>query len=161
MTQANRLCENTAVIYIREAVMKQKFVPPLSLENATKVVKVAETIWNNGDAYEIANLFNNDCEWRDNQRHLHGKQDILSFIQRRQRNETNYKVYAELWSHSFFRLAVSFQSEWQREHSEQWFRLSGHIFMRLDSFGLINEFCLSTNSKVISAKERSVGFNRR
>lgn len=140
--------------------MNQGFVPPLSQDKAVDAVKFVESIWNNAEAHQISDLFNNDCEWRDNQRHLHGKQDILSFLQERQRKEANYRVRAELWSHSFFRLAVSFRREWQHVRDEQWFRTSGHIFIRLDSFGLINEFCLSANGKVITAKERSIGFNR-
>jgi nuclear transport factor 2 (NTF2) superfamily protein len=139
--------------------MNQGFVPPLTLDKAAEAVKFAESIWNKGEAQETAELFNNNCEWRDNQRHLHGKQDILNFLLKKQRDETNYQLRAELWSHSFFRLAVSFQSEWQNVGNEQWLRSSGHIFIRLDSFGLINEFCLSTNGKVITAKERSIGFN--
>ncbi len=134
--------------------------PPLSHDKAEAIVKAAQDIWNFADINEIGGLFNDDCEWRDNHRHLHNKQSVFDFLRLKKLSERHYQVRAEVWSHSFFRLAVSFQSEWQHAIKDRWYRSSGHIFIRLDNFGLVKEFCLSTNGRAIQANERSIGFNR-
>ena len=131
--------------------------PPLSHETATTFVKKLQLTWNDGDAAEMAEVFSQDCEWRDNSRQLQGKDEIQEYLQSRIQEQLHFQVKAELWSHSFFRLAVSFQSEWQNATKGKWYRASGHIFIRLDNIGGIKEFCLSTSDTAISVNQRTHG----
>jgi len=140
--------------------MKINITPPLCFEQATNAVKSAEAIWNNGDLEIILSLFNDNCEWRDNDQHIHGKQGIYNLLHKKQADEDFNSVRAELWSYSFCQLTISFQSEWQNAETGQWFRTGGHVFARLDSTGLIREFSLSSTGKAIRANSRSIGVNK-
>ena len=133
--------------------------PPLSHESSVSFVKRIQALWNDGTPETIIELFAENCEWRDNERQLCRSEEIHSFLSLCQKQQLHYSVRAELWSHSFFRMAISFQSEWQHATKGRWFRSSGHLFIRLDSIGLIKEFCLSTNGSAISVNERSIGIN--
>jgi len=133
----------------------------LNYKKALSVVKLSEDIWNNGDITEIIKLFTEDCVWRDNEQHIHGKEQILNYLQKKADTKLFYKVKAQLWSYALYQLNVSFYSEWQFSKNQQWFRSSGHLFVRLDSIGLIKEFCQSTNGKAIRVDRQVVGTNPR
>jgi nuclear transport factor 2 (NTF2) superfamily protein len=133
------------------------FTPPLSFEKATSAVKIAEGIWNKADLDEVAALFHQNCEWRDNHRHIKGREAILKYLKEKERGEVQYKVRARLWSHSFFRLAVSFQSEWRHTSRPYNYRTSGHIFIVLDNYGLAKEFCISSFGRAVRVNETGGG----
>jgi len=137
--------------------MNYQISPPLGYDTALTFVKNLQGTWNQGDTSQIIQRFAFDCEWRDNERQIQGVDEISEFLQRRQKEQLHYLVEAELWSHSFFRLAVSFQSEWQNAKRGKWFRSSGHIFIRIDNIGRIKEFCISTSGVPISVDERRLG----
>lgn len=133
--------------------------PPLSYETSVAFVQRVQVLWNNGEPEDVIGLFAADCEWRDNERQLSSKTEISNYLHQCQKTQLHYSVRAELWSHSFFRLAISFQSEWQNPKRGHWFRSSGHLFVRLDNIGKIKEFCLSTSENEISVNQRRIGIN--
>ena len=134
--------------------MKLNISPPLTLDRTVEAVKVAQEIWNSGDINNITSLLSENCEWRDSQQHMKGRKEIAEYMKKKKKVEQHYSVRAELWSYSTFRLAVSFYSEWQNVKNDNWFRSSGHIQINLDQYGLINEFCLSTNGKAIKVNKK-------
>ena len=126
-------------------------IPPLDHEKAASYVKQLESLWNDGEAHQVISTFAEDCEWRDNERQLSGNSEILNLFTDCQNEKVNYRVRGELWSYSFFRIAVSFQSEWQDAESKH--RNCGHVFIRMDGLGKIKEFCLSSSGSLSERME--------
>lgn len=140
--------------------MNISFKPPFTNETAAEAIKLGQAVLNSGSNEEKANMFSDDCVWRDGERHITGRISILAYLNQKETRVSHYQVRAELWSHSFFRVSASFQSEWQRTDNNRWYRSSGHLFVRLDQSGLIKEFCISADGSPISTNQKSIGFNR-
>lgn len=133
--------------------MRLPIAPPLDYEKALEFVKQLELLWNGGQRQQLVSRFAQDCEWRDNERQLSGNAEILNLLTECQNQKANHRVRGELWSHSFFRIAVSFQSEWRGLSKDSKFRNCGHIFIRLDGLGKIKEFCLSSSGSLSDCRD--------
>ena len=91
--------------------MKFGICPPLGLESAFLAVKRTEEIWNAGITDAICTIFHQEGEWRLSYCHLKDKSVIVNYLSRKESLQRNGLVKTELWSHSSFRLVVSFRSE--------------------------------------------------
>ena len=125
--------------------MNKAVSPPFEQSSAIRAIKHVEKLWSDGKLHEIAELFCENCQWRDNERHLHGKEQIMNYLKSKITEQLHNKVTTELWNHSFNQLVVSFQSEWQDSKNGQWYRTSGHGFIRFGQSNLITEFRLSVS----------------
>ena len=134
-------------------IMRLPIAPPLDHEKAAEFVRKLESFWNEGKSQQLNSVFSEDCEWRDNERQLTGNTEIMNLMNECRNEKVNYRVRGELWSHSFFRIAVSFQSEWRDSKKDSKFRNCGHVFIRLDSSGKIKEFCLSSSGSLSECRD--------
>lgn len=144
---------------LREKFMNKLVSPPFEQSSAIEAIKHVEQLWSDGKLEEIGELFSENCQWRDNERHLHGKEQIMSFLKSKIAEQLHNKVTTELWNHSFYQLVVSFQSEWQDSKNGQWYRTSGHGFIRFGQENLITEFRLSVSVITILSSDRIVNIN--
>lgn len=144
---------------LREKYMNKLISPPFEQSSAIMAIKYVEQLWNDGKLQDIGELFCVNCQWRDNERHLHGKEQIMSFLKSKTTEQLHNKLTTELWNYSFYQLVVSFQSEWQNSKNGQWYRIRGHGFIDFGQAGLITEFRLSVSVRTIFSSDRVVHIN--
>jgi nuclear transport factor 2 (NTF2) superfamily protein len=121
-------------------------VPPFSLEDAIKKVRLAENAWNTRDPHKVtrqppstclsipssshANYFQVkmaytvDSEWRNRSTFLKGRDEIAQFLNLKWDRELEYRLIKEIWCHSNNRIAVRFAYEYHNENGD-WFRAYG------------------------------------
>ena len=56
---------------------------------------------------------------------LHGRAEVRAFLERKWRQELDYRLRKELWSFTDDRISVCFEYEWHDE-SGQWYRAYGN-----------------------------------
>lgn len=83
-------------------------LPPFTRESAAQKVRAAEDGWNSRDAAKVALAYTVDSEWRNRSEFVHGRTQIIDFLQRKWRREQEYRLIKELWAWSDNRIAVRF-----------------------------------------------------
>ena len=96
-------------------------LPPFTRESAAQKVRAAEDGWNSRDAAKVALAYTVESEWRNRSEFVHGRTQIIDFLQRKWRKEQEYRLIKELWAWSDNRIAVRFAYEWH-DDSGNWFR---------------------------------------
>jgi uncharacterized protein len=138
--------------------LTQKLALPLSNESALMAAQIGEHSWNNSKPEQLITLFSTDSEWRDKNHCLIGKHAIQTHLQQKGALGLHYQTRVTLWAHSFSRLALCFESEWQHAHNGKWYRSKGTALVQLDNNGLIHELNITANDTPISANDRTIGF---
>ena len=128
-------------------------LPPFSLEDAIKKVRLAEDAWNRRDPEKVALAYTLHSRWRNRSEIFSGRLAIMNFLTRKWSGEREYRLIKELWSHSDRRIAVRFVYEWQSE-SGQWFRAHGNEQWEFDDDGLMARREASINDIAIEESER-------
>ena len=77
-----------------------------------------------------------DSEWRNRSEFVHGRGQIVEFLQRKWRKEQQYRLIKELWAWQENRIAVRFAYEWC-DDSGNWFRSYGNENWEFDKHGLM------------------------
>ncbi|MEC4005690.1 nuclear transport factor 2 family protein [Flavobacterium sp. SUN052] len=128
-------------------------LPPFNMETAMKKVQLAEDAWNSKDAERISKAYTIDTEWRNRTEFIHGREEVIAFLNRKWENEKNYKLKKELWGFRENRMAVRFEYEYQNQ-AGQWFRAYGNELWEFDENGLMRKRFANINDMEIKDEER-------
>lgn len=128
-------------------------LPPFSIEDAIKKVRMAENAWNTRDPAKVSLAYTSDSEWRNRAEFIKGRDAIRSFLERKWAKELDYRLIKELWAHSDRRIAVRFAYEWH-DDSGNWFRSYGNENWEFADNGLMQRRIASINDAPISESER-------
>ncbi len=130
-------------------------LPPFTEETAKQKIQLAEDAWNSKDAERVSKAYTINSEWRNRTEFINGREEIISFLNRKWEKEIDYKLKKEYWSHSNNRIAVRFEYEY-RDHLGQWFRAYGNENWEFDSNGLMAKRYASINDMKINESERKL-----
>jgi nuclear transport factor 2 (NTF2) superfamily protein len=133
--------------------------PPFDENTAPVKVQAAEDAWNSRDPETVALAYTEDCVWRNRDRFVTGRGEIISFLREKWERELDYALRKELWGFRNNRMAVRFQYEC-RDASGQWWRSYGNELWEFDDNGLMRRREASINDVPITEAERRI-FGRR
>ncbi|VXA91058.1 nuclear transport factor 2 family protein [Citricoccus sp. K5] len=129
--------------------------PPFTEETARQKVQAAEDAWNTCDPHRVSLAYTSDSAWRNRDRFLTGRQEIVEFLTAKWEREQEYALRKNLWSYSGNRIAVRFQYE-SRDRDGQWWRSYGNELWEFDENGLMCRREASINDLAIDALERRI-----
>ncbi|WP_417805068.1 DUF1348 family protein [Thalassospira lucentensis] len=133
--------------------MSRPPLPPFSIETAKQKVRLAEDGWNSQDPQKVSLAYTPDSRWRNRSDIFDGRENIVAFLTRKWRKETEYRLIKELWAFHDNRIAVRFAYEYQ-DDSGNWFRAYGNENWEFDEHGLMRHRVASINDKPITEQER-------
>lgn len=134
--------------------MEQKHpLPPFTLETAIEKIQMAEDAWNSQDPEKVSKAYTIDSEWRNRDTFINGREEIVSFLQKKWAKELNYQLKKEYWAHTGNRIAVRFEYEYQTKEGN-WFRAYGNENWEFDENGLMMKRYASINDVAIQEEER-------
>ncbi|GAB1257847.1 hypothetical protein NBRC116494_23490 [Aurantivibrio plasticivorans] len=113
--------------------------PPLTGNLATAFVSRAQTLWNQGDAEQLVQLFAPHCDWYSCNQTLLGQQALFQSLQDQFKSRSHCQVALKLRSHSFTRLSIDYQAYRQDSKNLHGKRGNGSALVQLNSNGLISE----------------------
>ncbi|MFF8725382.1 nuclear transport factor 2 family protein [Streptomyces sp. NPDC015171] len=118
--------------------------PPFTLETARQKVQAAEDAWNTRDPHRVALAYTPGSEWRNRDRFVTGREEIVAFLTEKWERERDYALRKSLWSFHENRIAVRFQYEC-RDAAGQWWRSYGNELWEFDEHGLMRrrEACIN------------------
>ena len=85
---------------------QQALIPPFDMESAARKVQAAQDLWNTRDPQKVALGYTEDSEWRNRDEFLHGRTEIIAFLERKWARELDYRLRKELWTAHENRIAV-------------------------------------------------------
>ncbi|WP_347053685.1 nuclear transport factor 2 family protein [Flavobacterium olei] len=136
--------------------MEQKLpLPPFTLETALEKIQLAEDAWNSQDPERVSKAYTVDSEWRNRDKFVNGRDEIILFLTEKWKKEKNYKLKKEYWAHTENRIAVRFEYEYQ-DIEGNWFRAYGNENWEFDSNGLMQKRYASINDLQISEENRKL-----
>lgn len=130
-------------------------LPPFTEETAKEKVQMAENAWNSKNPETVSKAYTLDTEWRNRDKFLNGREEVLAFLQQKWEKELDYKLKKELWCYTENRIGVRFEYEWRNEQGE-WFRSYGNEMWEFDEFGLMKKRYASINDLPIKESDRRV-----
>lgn len=134
--------------------MEQKHpLPPFTFETALEKIQMAEDAWNSQDPEKVSKAYTIDSEWRNRDTFVNGREEIVTFLQKKWEKELNYKLKKEYWAHTDNRIAVRFEYEYQTKDGN-WFRAYGNENWEFDENGLMAKRYASINDLAIKEEER-------
>lgn len=134
--------------------MEQKHpIPPFTLETALEKIQLAEDAWNSQDPEKVSKAYTIDSEWRNRDTFVNGREEIVTFLQKKWEKELHYKLKKEYWAHTDSRIAVRFEYEYQTKEGN-WFRAYGNENWEFDENGLMAKRYASINDLEIKEEER-------
>lgn len=134
--------------------MEQKHpLPPFTLETAKEKIQMAEDAWNSQDPERVSKAYTSDSEWRNRDTFINGREEIVSFLQKKWEKELNYHLKKEYWAHTDNRIAVRFEYEYQTKDGD-WFRAYGNENWEFDDNGLMQKRYASINDVSIKEEDR-------
>ncbi len=131
----------------------RKPLPPFTEQEAKQKVRLAEDAWNTREPEKIALAYTPESSWRNRNEFLTGREEVVTFLEKKWQKEQQYRLIKELWSFNDNRIAVRFAYEWHDEN-EQWFRSYGNENWQFNSMGLMEYRYASINDLKISEIER-------
>ena len=134
-------------------------LPPFDLEGALAKVQAAEDAWNTRDPHTVALAYTEDCQWRNRDLFITGREEIIEFLTAKWERELDYVLRKSLWGFRENRMAVRFQYEWH-DASGQWFRSYGNELWEFDEHGFMSRREASINDVTIGESDRRY-FGRR
>ena len=129
--------------------------PPFTLETALQKVQMAEDAWNSKNPERIALAYTKDTEWRNRDKFINGRDEVIVFLKGKWKKEIDYKLKKELWAFQDNRIAVRFEYEYQNENG-QWFRAYGNENWEFNENGLMQKRFASINDLPINENERKL-----
>jgi uncharacterized protein len=130
-------------------------LPPFDEESAWRKVLAAEAAWNTRDPERVAGAYTEDSEWRNRDRFLRGRAEIVEFLRDKWEHEHEYVLRKDLWAFSINRIAVRFQYEWH-DSDGQWFRSHGNENWEFDADGYMRRREASINDVPILEADRRI-----
>jgi uncharacterized protein len=128
-------------------------LPPFTETTAVQKVRLAEDAWNTRDPECVASAYTADSRWRNRAEFLHGRAQIIGFLQRKWARELEYRLIKELWAFQGNHIAVRFQYEFH-DDSENWYRAYGNEQWEFDPEGLMRRREASINDVPIREADR-------
>jgi nuclear transport factor 2 (NTF2) superfamily protein len=129
--------------------------PPFDAGTAAQKVQAAEDAWNTCDAERVALAYTEDSVWRNRDRYVQGRADIVTFLTEKWERELDYALRKELWAFTADRIAVRFQYECH-DAAGQWYRSYGNELWEFTEDGLMRRREASINDRPISESERRI-----
>lgn len=130
-------------------------VPPFTAETAAVKVLAAENAWNTRDPLRVAQAYTPDSWWRNRDRFLVGREQIVEFLTAKWAKEQQYALRKNLWAFTEDRIAVRFTYEWH-DTEGQWWRSHGNELWKFDAAGLMSRREASINDLRIAPSERTI-----
>ncbi|MFF0461704.1 nuclear transport factor 2 family protein [Streptomyces mexicanus] len=130
-------------------------LPPFTRETAAQKVQAAEDAWNTRDPEKVALAYSEDSVWRNRDRFVTGRAEIVAFLTDKWSRELDYALRKELWAFEGNRIAVRFQYECHDAHG-QWWRSYGNELWEFDAHGLMTRREASINDVQIDEHERRI-----
>ncbi|GAC1604522.1 MAG: nuclear transport factor 2 family protein [Acidimicrobiales bacterium] len=130
-------------------------LPPFSRETALQKVQSAEDGWNTCDPRRVALAYTEDSTWRNRDRFLTGRAEIIDFLTAKWERELEYALRKNLWAFDGNRIAVRFQYE-SRDPGGQWWRSYGNELWEFDDRGLMRRREASINDVRIEPAQRRI-----
>ena len=128
-------------------------LPPFDAASAAKKVRIAENAWNTRTPVTVSLAYPPDSAWRNRAEFLHGREEIVRFLERKWARELDYRLIKELWTFRENRIAVRFAYEWH-DDSGSWFRSHGNEQWEFDESGFMRRREASINDVSIAEKDR-------
>jgi uncharacterized protein len=128
-------------------------VPPFDEISASLKVRLAEAAWNTRDPVRVAAAYAVDSTWRNRDKFVSGREEIVAFLTRKWERELDYVLRKELWSWTAHRIAVRFQYEWH-DTAGQWHRSYGNELWEFNDQGLMTSRQASINDIAIDPTQR-------
>jgi nuclear transport factor 2 (NTF2) superfamily protein len=135
--------------------MSRPPLPPFDEHTAPVKVQAAEDAWNTRDPETVALAYTEDSIWRNRDRIINGRKEIVAFLIEKWDRERDYALRKELWGFRNNRMAVRFQYEC-RDASGQWWRSYGNELWEFDERGLMRRREASINDLQIGETERRI-----
>src|SRR3954454_12913529 len=130
-------------------------LPPFTRETAAQKVQAAEDAWNTRDPARVAGAYTVDSVWRNRDRFLTGRDEIVAFLTEKWQRELDYALRKSLWCFDADRIAVRFQYE-SRDPAGQWWRSYGNELWEFDDDGYMRRREASINDVAIDVSERRI-----
>ena len=128
-------------------------LPPFTAETAAQKVRGAEDAWNRRDPETVALAYSPDSRWRNRDKFISGRAEIVAFLKRKWAKELEYRLIKELWAFGGNRIAVRFAYEWH-DAAGQWWRSYGNENWEFDADGTMAVRHASINDLAIAETER-------
>lgn len=128
-------------------------LPPFTYETALQKVQLAEDAWNSKDPNRVSLAYTIDTEWRNRDKFINGRQEVVEFLTKKWEKELDYKLKKELWSFTGNRISVRFEYEWHNQEGN-WFRSYGNEQWEFNADGLMQKRYASINDVPIDSKDR-------
>jgi nuclear transport factor 2 (NTF2) superfamily protein len=129
--------------------------PPFDARTAAQKVQAAEDAWNTRDPDRVSLAYTVDSVWRNRDRFLTGRDEIVAFLTDKWNRELDYALRKALWSFTDDRIAVRFQYE-SHDGDGQWWRSYGNELWEFDASGLMRRREASINDVRITESERRI-----
>jgi uncharacterized protein len=130
-------------------------LPPFTAETAAQKVQAAEDAWNTRDPERVAGAYTEDSAWRNRDRFVTGRAQIVDFLCQKWERELDYALRKSLWAFHDNRIAVRFQYE-SLDGGGQWWRSYGNELWEFDEHGLMRRREASINDLAIAESERRI-----
>src|ERR1700727_707128 len=130
-------------------------LPPFTRETAADKVQAAEDGWNTRDPQRVALASTEDSVWRNRDRFLTGRAEIVAFLTQKWERELEYALRKSLWTFEGNRIAVRFQYE-SHDLEGRWWRSYGNELWEFDQHGLMLRREASIDDLAIDASERRI-----
>ena len=130
-------------------------LPPYTAETARAKVQGAEDAWNTRDPERVALAYTEDSVWRNRDRFVTGRAEIVEFLRQKWERELDYALRKEMWAFTSDRIAVRFQYE-SHDISGQWWRSYGNELWEFDEEGLLRRREASINDLAIAESTRRI-----
>lgn len=134
--------------------MEQKYpLPPFTAITAAQKVQMAEDGWNSKNVEKVSMAYTEDTEWRNRNRFINGREEVIQFLKEKWSNELDYKLKKSLWAFTGNKIAVRFEFEYH-DKKGQWFRSYGNENWEFDHNGLMKKRFASINDLEINERDR-------
>jgi nuclear transport factor 2 (NTF2) superfamily protein len=130
-------------------------LPPFTAETAALKVQAAEDAWNSRDAERVSLAYTEDSQWRNRDRFVTGRAEIVAFLTAKWEREHDYALRKSLWAYAGDRIAVRFAYEC-RDDSGRWWRSYGNENWEFDAHGLMRRREASINDVSIEEADRRI-----
>jgi hypothetical protein len=114
---------------------------------------LAEDAWNSQDPERVSKAYTIDSEWRNRDKFVNGREEIVEFLTQKWTKELNYKLVKEYWAHTDNRIAVRFEYEYSTENGD-WFRAYGNENWEFNEDGLMQRRFACINDLAIKEEDR-------
>ena len=129
--------------------------PPFDADAAAKKVRAAENAWNTRDPEKVALAYTVDTEWRNRDRWVRGRDEVVEFLTAKWERERDYALRKSLWTFAGNRIAVRFQYEC-RDADGQWWRCYGNENWEFAEDGLMRRREASIDDLRIDEADRRI-----